>query len=854
MRPMIKKCLAVLLTIVTLLSQVSCGSSQSSSLTMGQWLSMIADSFGMESYTENTPYFKKVSNNDPYFGAFQAAAEWDVLPAGSDMAANTKVTWKDALVTLMNAAELTDLEASDDDKFKAAIDIFDKSIREYWGNRYIPAEKAMAYLEQAATKWATKTYDTPVEKIQLSDDVIDFFAEQVDYEYQELSQDYPMMAKDEEIVIIPINQPNCDIDFSQLKPGDVYTLPATDECSPSINKVKSVEVKDDQVIIKNDSEFTEEEALEMIEELFVQETTVPDFNKITGIYDEFGNPLEIENSTTGRIDGVLAYNRLSGKVASATNKTAGVIDEILDAAKTDITIKLSKDWKLKISPNGKGDISLEISKQLGKWENRFKERKFSAFIKTTFKDLSITKDIDYSWGTLHSATFRLDYSTTIEGGVKVDTTTEIGKHVDDYQNVAYQHLDTIISEYKSAINDIAKYNKRGVADDSIYICRITFAEFGIACADFIVKGKVTSSGEFKIVLELGGSQGIEYRKKNIRFIKEKRNTLSFVADSKLEVTVGPGVGVRVLKKINIIDLTVDCGAGVSFEGKMNLVDVQKHKLAEIQGTIDGDSANSVVMSTYKVSKEEIADFARQQGFGEADLSTMDTEVELGTGICLEWGLYPILRIGVTDGLIETICDKLSVKTTIDILGAKNIKFKGHIDIGQECGITNFSEAINTISNMNSAEDVWTALKELLGVGHECSFEFTPFSYESIIESMDAAESEEDETADNYDDIPWADKIALSESKIILKVGEKQVLELTELPKGLKTKDLKITISDYEYYDSNNKLVKVKGSDIIAFDLKKGEIKGKQPGSVMILVEADYNDTHYSAACSVWITD
>lgn len=80
---MIKKLISILMVIVTLLSMVmsfsGCSTQQNNSLTLGQWLGMVNNSFGMESYSQEEPYIKNVSKENEYFNTIQIAAEWDVI-------------------------------------------------------------------------------------------------------------------------------------------------------------------------------------------------------------------------------------------------------------------------------------------------------------------------------------------------------------------------------------------------------------------------------------------------------------------------------------------------------------------------------------------------------------------------------------------------------------------------------------------------------------------------------------------------------------------------------------------------------------------------------------------------------
>ena len=80
---MMKKLISILMVIVTLLSMVmsfsGCSTQQNNALTVGQWLMLVDEAFGMQSYTTDEPYFENVNKENPYFAAVQIAAEWDVI-------------------------------------------------------------------------------------------------------------------------------------------------------------------------------------------------------------------------------------------------------------------------------------------------------------------------------------------------------------------------------------------------------------------------------------------------------------------------------------------------------------------------------------------------------------------------------------------------------------------------------------------------------------------------------------------------------------------------------------------------------------------------------------------------------
>ena len=233
--------LAVLLLGSMILSLAGCGATTAdSALTMGQWVSLIADSFGLQNYTEETPYFSKVTSDNYAFSAFQAAAEWGIIAPSNEISADSPVKWNDVLISLVNAGEFLEENASNEEKIDFAIKNFDSSIRSYWGNRYIKLKQAVPLLDVAQKMWANKTYTETIEEASFSSDVINC-----------IENDNLQYAIEGNTVTVSSDE------LKDLKPGDVYTLPANENNTASINRVKSVEIIEGKVVVTNDDSFDE---------------------------------------------------------------------------------------------------------------------------------------------------------------------------------------------------------------------------------------------------------------------------------------------------------------------------------------------------------------------------------------------------------------------------------------------------------------------------------------------------------------------------------------------------------------------------------------------------------------------
>lgn len=69
---------------INLLSLSGCSKDGGEAVTRGQWLMMLTETFGMDSYTEETPYYDDVQPGTALFPYVQSAKEWNVLDVFPD--------------------------------------------------------------------------------------------------------------------------------------------------------------------------------------------------------------------------------------------------------------------------------------------------------------------------------------------------------------------------------------------------------------------------------------------------------------------------------------------------------------------------------------------------------------------------------------------------------------------------------------------------------------------------------------------------------------------------------------------------------------------------------------------------
>lgn len=794
--------------LVNVVSLSGCTTSDKDALKMGQWLALVSDSFGMESFQQKTPYFENVEADNPAFAYFQMAAEWEILEPSEDITSDTVVKWNDVLISLINAGGFLNVDATDEEKIEYAIKNFDPSIKEYWGKRNITMQEAVPLLDIAKELWVNKTYTEKIETVAFDDEVKNYID----------SEDVEYVCEGEMITSASETMQN-------LKAGDIYVLPANENNPSSINKVKSVEVVDGKVIIINDESFSQDEALEYIGEFQIQETAPVDFGRVVGIYDEFGNPIVYETDESASIGWMPVNAELSPTMlgrAFVNNSGNTIQTGIFDSLKAGLKFKV-KDYTISLSFSS-DDVSVQLTKEISTTTNRYREETTKVYGKTSFKDVELTKDFDYSWGTLHSATVKLDYKTVIEAGINKERTTNIGNPAKGDKDVK-KTLESTIKAYKSALENMKKDVKQSECKDEIYICRLSIADAALASVDFIIKGKVTAEGEVKFIFEVEGAQGIEYKNGKLRYIKSDSFDCDFAADAKLEVTIGPGFAITLLKKVALVEITVDAGIGASFGAKAHMFDSEGHLIMTAEATLLVEDADELAQEELYTTVEEIAAFAQTQG-GDYKITSAGDSVRLGKGICVEWALYPILKLEISgQSLVGKLAKNFGVTLSLEVLGSDDTFLKGHMDIP------------GNVSNMINSETILQGASALIGVGASCTYDFKPWDIveETETETEEGAEGlTEDSTEENAEEM---DMIKLNTMRVFLDVGETKEIKIVGLPKGYELKDI---------------VAKIEDPTVVLFDLKHGTVSGVNPGTTILVVET--KDGKYETFCAITVNE
>lgn len=773
-----KKIIAIVLAVVTLFSSLfslaGCTKTKSE-LSMGEWLYYIANYFGMESYINETPFFANVPQNDEFFAYFQMAAEWEILTPNGDVTSSTPVKWKDALVQTVNACGAMENEAEDEDKINYAISTFDNSIRKYWMNRCIKTEDALVLLANAQNFWANRKYAESVEKIELSDNVKDLAKSS----FQKL---------DDSTILINSND--------NLNVGDIVCVnDSNGEEEKEYRRIESLSDSENGRVVTTSSDL---ELEDVYKEISITDTVSP----------------TLANTVIYSGDGTLAYS--GGQVPTNVNDTGDVkidnlvyspnnnykSDNCLDGSFSQ-TFKMS-GYEISYSLDNSGKLGVTVKSKAELDENG--KKNLEASLGFEVSDINITKDFDWSlFGGLKSAMLKVDYQTKSSFGIKYTAKSE-KVAAPEYSNGNGKFL----TNFKRAIIKDSKASgaKTVASKKTIPICKLNIYSAGIAKVCLDVRLVFSAEGSISISLTENGSKGVEYKNKNVRFIKVTNKSVDGEIKAKLEATVGFGPALYVIGlKKKLVGIEVQVGAGVVASLKGHLADFQMHLIEEADfNEFSPEDLSSILSSDLGISANvgDIKAIAESRG-GVFETNLLDVPLHIDT--CLDISLYIILKLGVTDEsyLVDFVGDKVNL--SVDILNEKNCKLINyHVD--------NFDFKNGVLSLTSDASE------------DHCTLKYVPFD-----SATDETVANEDITERN-DSVTVGEVLTMSTMNINLDEGQEYLISITQLPKGY-------TIDDIIYKTKDSKVASVNS---------QGVIHASQSGSTIVYAET--KDGKYKAFASV----
>lgn len=788
--------LSMVMLLSCLISMSGCAAQVENKLTLGQWLGMINQSFGMDTYMSEEPYFQDVGTDDSLFGTVQAAAEWGVVGEAEELHPEQTLTWRSALVTLVNACGFLPEETTESDKIGYALEHFAPDARSYWMDREISQASAEEALETAVNQWQNFTYDTPVEKVAYSEDTVDLS------QGEEKVTDYQI---EDDTVILPEEV------AQEIQPGDIYVLPAgEDSMETQAFRAESVTQENGKTYITNDPQ--EPELTDFVEDLDLQQTIVPNLENME-IFDGNGNLVSSGSAVQQEYTEEPQIENMSFDSADDP--------KLQDMAKLDTTFTTPEGFKVSFGVSNHDNnfsmtasITYPLGTQSGDASNK-SELKVGAEL----SNLSVTQEAKVKWFKLKSAKLQINYETKHSLGAEFGT-TPVNKVLAPYDNRNSSFLSNLKN---SAFKDQdAKGAKTIASRKTIKICSMNIYNAGVAKVCLDVAFKISLNGSFTISVTERGAKGIEYKDGNVRKISDSKKDVDFSASGKVEGTlsVGPALYVVGLKK-KVVGLALEVGVGASASGKLHLADEQNHLLEEASAGDDTlEAYGSIAGYDLKAAPSVIQEIAESQG---GTYHTNASEVKLHADLCIDVQVYFILKIGLDDNAYVDGGGKAS----FEIFGKDNATLGSiHID----CPKCNFLEAELHMGGGDSAAD-------------QCIFQYDPFGQEeesssSENESANSSDSSNG-TSESSDGSQSSGSSSLQEETLILEhleltleKGDSGKVAIKSLPNGVEMSDLVFTSED---------------PAIVQVD-QNGNVKALESGATVVSVET--KDGAHHVQCSI----
>lgn len=780
--------ITIMITSVSMLSGCSKNNNDNNTLILGEWLYLISDFFGMESYSAEEPYFQNVKKDNEYFSSFQKAAEWEVLKASDEVSSTDTVFWQEALITLVNAGQFLPFDSSDEEKVDYAIKNFDGNIRNYWMNRAIKKDEALIILSTAQDLWANKKYDKPIENFKYNEYVKKI--ENID-QIQKLSENSYVLPNE------------------RIKEGDIVVLPdENNKFEKLYKKVINVSESNTKTTVET---VDVEDISEIYDELYIQETLIPTLEN-TVIYDGNG---ELITSNSNVANSGYSTDDLSNNVVLLGYSNSR--NNIVNCANA----KFSKTFKVEGVEIG---IDFDGSSLTGSLKSPELIGVKGFTLNETFEvsDLSVTPEFDYSGFKLHSASLRIDYSTKNTLGLKYSSKKRVvsapGTEQADgtwrYNNGNGKFLTNLRKAFGSPMKDENSKGAQTIASKkTIKICSMNIYSVGVAKICLDVNATFSFDGSVTITVTESGSKGVEYKNGNIRFIKSSTKNAEAQAKAKLEFTLnfGPALYTIGLKK-KLVGIEAKLGAGVNASLKSHLADSQMHLIEELDfNDVSPEDAASAMGNGLNITATGKDMQVIAEAHGGVYNVEATTEVKLHTDWCLDAKVYGIVKLGLSDQAY--LADLLGGKAelSIDICNEKNATFFNiHVD--------NFDWSnIVFEAGKNASKD-------------NCTLKYVPF--DKATDEEDSELTKENESKNNDNEILKGDKLILSTITVSMEKNQQFKINITQIPKNY-------SINDIEFASKDNDVVTVSTD---------GVIKSVDAGNTIIYAKT--KDGKYTAMVSV----
>ena len=601
-----KRLVALILVIVLTGSLLSaCGKDKSKTsekldqtpeyITRGEWITQLAESFGMTQYENQEPYYKDVTSDNPLFGYVQSSYEWEVLSTDTDefkpdeyatlgfvvttsvLAAEldyeqyaTSDDVNEAIIKCANEAGITNVEYSDTDALTEPVDAL--------GAAAILASSVSSYVE---------VEDNDYVDIQYTENVVDGSKESIKT-LTELGKNDKVVATEADkvevgsILLMPGNEENpfgycLKVSSKTLNSDGTYTIETVE---PEIHEIfESIDV--DKAIETTPDMFTPEEGV----------TVIP--NKEANTVEKLGYVTSVDSEETN-MDGTeseIVQLKDHDYEASASKGLSLSIEYSSKEGLGEVEIKKSKEVETFLGQVLKISQEPPKTEALDRFENALSEID-SSYLDTFSKENDYSFIQDYVNGKIKEDDFKKKLNETskkvnnkktskdgknkakAEGEWKVTGTLTLETKVSVDATIKFVFFDTIPSKLKAFEVTVESKTKNEIELEGTfkattkklgkYTIPIAYG-FGLELGAYITfdaEGKITYTYEVGTVLKAG------YKDKKIKTSYKKEDNESIKAEVKAEVGV-KFTGTLTFWGLGLAELGVKVSAMIKAEAEVS---------------------------------------------------------------------------------------------------------------------------------------------------------------------------------------------------------------------------------------------------------------------------------------------
>ena len=583
----------IFLAVSTLSMLTGCSAGDANFYTVGEWLNMVEDDFGLTYYEQETPYFTSINPDNDLFSVSQIAAEWGVVDTTRQLDPDAGVTREfcaDTLVRAMAFDYEADVAIADEASIThpetAKIAVNEGILSLDGSGRFVPGTvmtkaEAQTALTLAHDKWINLSYDETYDHSVVRDGVVNLGglnSDKAPVAANSFRVDYSgstsVIDSDGSYDISGLSRtitfPAADIP-ADIREGTILTLPA-DNVVPTSYAVSVDSVRDNgngTVIVETHSA----EMMDVYENLDVQYSDYLDYNDAV-IFDPSGNRISDDASTemTGNIHGgQITDEYLDSLVGGFIDPQSQMMFEMLDSKKTTTkTIKLDM-FTVKLSySSDRIDVSIDVELDHGKVT-------FKKQIPKIKLDTKLDIGWVWDWGNsgikVKKARFVMRYedsmsfkysgkwSATYTGDLKAYNETN---NFISGTNASITHAEVLQQAYdrfRKQYEIIKKYTGKDSKVLSQPLFEMIFPTGTGIDPKLIVRLNISVEGSISLSCEAKSAFGAEVVNNKLRRISESTIKKTASLDGKAEATVEFGLAISALGT-TAADAMIDAGVGV----------------------------------------------------------------------------------------------------------------------------------------------------------------------------------------------------------------------------------------------------------------------------------------------------